>query len=82
MLIVLSLIFFALQKVLHPEELMSFVIGSGTFDFEVLKEHTEYLNGYGRDHHCVVQFWRVVLDFPVDAKKKLLGRQFISVFKE
>ena len=52
---------------------MSFIVGSNSCDFNEVKQHTEYLNGYAQDHASIDHFWRVVTEFPTDAKKKLLG---------
>ena len=53
---------------------MSFIVGSTNYDFEELKDHSEYLNGYTSDHKSIGYFWDVVSDFPIDAKKKLLSK--------
>ncbi len=52
---------------------MSFIVGSNSCDFDEVRQHTEYLNGYTQDHASIGHFWRVVTEFPTDAKKKLLG---------
>ncbi len=58
---------------------MSFIVGSNNYDFEELQTHTEYLNGYKKDHKSIVYFWEVVSEFPLDAKKKLLSDYIVII---
>lgn len=53
---------------------MDLVTGLSTFDFREFQKHTEYINGYSANSPVIKRFWSVINDFPLEAKKKLLGK--------
>jgi len=59
-------------KLFRAEELELLICGNPALDFEALEKHTEYDNGYTKDHPTIKNFWSVVHSLALDQKKKLL----------
>jgi ubiquitin-protein ligase E3 A len=63
-------------QLFRPEELELLVCGTEELDFAALQAVTQYEGGFTATSPCVVAFWEVVHDLPVEKKRKLLS--FVS----
>ncbi|KAJ1524442.1 hypothetical protein ONE63_010939 [Megalurothrips usitatus] len=59
-------------QLFHAAELMAVVIGNENYDWEELKRHAEYKNGYKEDDPTIRLFWEVFMELPLVEKKKFL----------
>ncbi|CAL9683885.1 unnamed protein product [Knipowitschia caucasica] len=53
----------------EPQELQEVLIGKDSWDWETLKENTEYEGGYHADHPTIITFWQVLFELTEDQKK-------------
>lgn len=59
-------------SVLHPQELRSLVVGMQVQQWDDMKKHTQYRNGYSKDHPVILTFWEVFEKFTDEQKKEFL----------
>ncbi|CAF0974051.1 unnamed protein product [Adineta ricciae] len=71
-------------ELFYPDELMSFVVGNNTYDWNEFQKKTEYKGEYHANHHVIQWFWQVFHKLDEKDKKKFLlfltGSDRVPVF--
>ncbi|CAF3739050.1 unnamed protein product [Adineta steineri] len=71
-------------ELFYPDELMSFVVGNSSYDWNEFQKKTEYKGEYHANHHVIQWFWQVFHKLDDKDKKKFLlfltGSDRVPVF--